>query len=175
MREVRLLHASRERCRAAHRGEPRDARRQRQAGRTYAWAIRAGHASDGGCFQASMMGTNYYLRLNACSKCGHSDAEVHIGKSSMGWTFTFHATDVSSPVGQIRSEDGWRDATLRGRIFNEYGEEMLDGVFWRLVDSKRDAKFNHAVEEKKNGNGYGGDRASFLDDKGNSFSPYEFS
>jgi hypothetical protein len=33
------------------------------------------------------MGTNYYLRLHACPSCGHSAAELHIGKSSAGWYF----------------------------------------------------------------------------------------
>ena len=33
------------------------------------------------------MGTNYYLRQQPCSQCGHVPAELHIGKSSAGWNF----------------------------------------------------------------------------------------
>ena len=36
------------------------------------------------------MGTNYYVEDGKkCSKCGAGGEEIHIGKSSAGWEFTF--------------------------------------------------------------------------------------
>ncbi len=46
------------------------------------------------------MGTNYYHGVPPCSKCGHG-VDIHIGKASHGWTFSFHGTDT------IRSWKDW--------------------------------------------------------------------
>lgn len=110
------------------------------------------------------MGTNYYLRTDACDKCGRADHETHIGKSSVGWTFSFHATE------EIKDEAAWREAISKGRIFDEYGEEIPFERFWEMVERKRDAPNNHSIEAANNGWSGG-----YLDNKGNSFSTGEFS
>lgn len=50
------------------------------------------------------MPTNYYLRRDPqnCGECGHPkrDAEIHIGKHSGGWVFTWQGLDAGqSPAG----------------------------------------------------------------------------
>lgn len=107
------------------------------------------------------MGTNYYLRKAVCSKCGRCSQEEHIGKSSAGWTFTFHATY------NIKSEKGWREATKSGQIYDEYNRKITYKKFWEHVDSKRNEPNNHAKFSKEG--------RSYLDNEGNSFSPYDFS
>lgn len=80
------------------------------------------------------MGTNYYLRSGICEKCGRSDEEKHIGKSSAGWCFSLHI----DPTEGIKNLGDWR--TLfedpGNVIFDEYGseitiEEMLDTIINR--------------------------------------------
>ena len=67
------------------------------------------------------MGTNYYWHneTNKCEHCGRCDTEeIHIGKSSAGWTFSFHGTE------EIRS---WKDWQVKvksgGEVFDEYGDK----------------------------------------------------
>jgi hypothetical protein len=77
------------------------------------------------------MGTNYYLRENACPHCGRSSDEVHIGKSSAGWCFSLQ---VFEPY-EDWTLDKWIER-LNGegtKIFDEYGaeyntEEMLNVI-----------------------------------------------
>ena len=109
------------------------------------------------------VGTNYYAR--PCKICGHSKQVIHIGKSSAGWTFTFHATD------EIKSYVQWlwflqKDGV---KIFDEYDKEISLKKFRKMVKEKRDAPHNHA---KECNDPYD---HSFLDDEENSFSEGEFS
>lgn len=41
------------------------------------------------------MGTNFYVQKDYCENCGRFD-EIHIGKSSIGWQFTFEGTKYKS-------------------------------------------------------------------------------
>jgi hypothetical protein len=83
------------------------------------------------------MGTNYYVIKNECKCCGRKDYE-HIGKSSMGWSFSFQGTD------EIRNYDQWlANVKTADRIEDEYErpvtlEELLD-----LIEGKREGR-NHA-------------------------------
>ena len=99
------------------------------------------------------MGTNYYVRYRY--------EEIHIGKSSIGWTFTFHATD------KIRSYKQWITFLSRKdvNIFDEYGKKVSLKEFKKLVESRKDAEHNHAKEYPE---------GSYLDEKGNSMSEGEF-
>ncbi len=107
------------------------------------------------------MGTNFYAREEICDKCNHAKKETHIGKSSFGWTFSFHATD------DIRSAKEWfmflsqKDV----KIFDEYDREISFIDFAELVNSKKKEPNNH-TEEHPEGN--------FLDDELNSMNPMEF-
>ena len=105
------------------------------------------------------MGTNYYHRTNICPKCGRFD-EQHIGKSSAGWSFSFHGTEA------IRSYKEWLVLLeAGGKIFNEYDEEIPLHKLKALVEAKRGGR-NHTRE-------YPGD--NWVDAEGHSFSGYEFS
>ncbi len=108
------------------------------------------------------MGTNYYAREEICKCCGHALKSTHIGKSSFGWTFSFHALD------DIRSEIEWcmflsqKDV----KIFDEYDREISYIDFTELVNSKRKELNNHAKQYPE---------GCFLDKNGNSFSTHDFS
>ena len=107
------------------------------------------------------MGTNYYARCNICERCKRYD-ELHIGKSSMGWTFGFHATE------KIRSWQSWREFldSKSIKIVDEYGREVSFLDFEDIIISKRKEKHNHAREYSE---------GSFLDEEGHSFTEGEFS
>ena len=80
------------------------------------------------------MGTNYYLRQPPCSQCGHSGAELHVGKSSAGWNFglriypkigeTVDERLKSFGVDQICELEDWHVIFERFPIFNEYGDSI---------------------------------------------------
>ncbi len=116
------------------------------------------------------MGTNYFHRTNICEKCGRHD-ERHIGKSSMGWVFTFQAygnNDIEDNEPVIMSYKDWLKALeAGGKIFDEYGEETSLDDFKAMVERKRDSPHNQALEYP--------DRFNFVDDEGNSFSLGYFS
>jgi len=108
------------------------------------------------------MGTNYYHHTNICEHCGRLDT-IHIGKSSFGWTFSFHATD------NIRSWKNWQEALQQGKIVDEYDREVSLDDFIKLVEDKQKilGALNHALNYP--------DIYSFIDEEGYSFSEGEFS
>lgn len=110
------------------------------------------------------MGTNYYVRYNICKECERYD-EIHIGKSSAGWTFTFQAQEDEVT---IKSYKEWLSfLSKKGvKIFDEYNRKISLQKFKELVEAKRNERNNHAKQYPE---------GSFLDEKGNSFSEGEFS
>lgn len=106
------------------------------------------------------MGTNYYHRRNVCDCCGRFDLE-HIGKSSIGWQFTFHATATE------RTFQDWATALRAGgTIEDEYGCGVSVDDFLALVESKRTAPNNHAALYTQYGD--------YIDPEGYSMSPGDF-
>ena len=110
------------------------------------------------------MGTNYYWRENPCTTCRHSANTIHIGKSSHGWVFSFHA---------IFDAKSWQDWQIllssgTGGIFDEYGKEIQFCHFKDMVEGKQNNKKNliHAAKYPDSG---------FIDPEGYSFSEGEFS
>ena len=84
------------------------------------------------------MGTNYYHHREthpACEHCGRGpDEEVlHIGKSSLGWTFSLHVI----PEMGLTSWDAWL-ARLQagGRILDEYDREIELSAFVAVVTER---------------------------------------
>ncbi len=65
------------------------------------------------------MGTNYYLRKSKCKECGNEE-EIHIGKSSFGWTFALHIY----PEKGINNLKDWAEDWKRGKIYNEYNRRI---------------------------------------------------
>lgn len=93
------------------------------------------------------MGTNYYHRTNICAECGHYD-ERHIGKSSIGWQFSFRGYNIdrddfdeeAKPI--IASWQDWKEVLKEGKIFDEYGKEWSYDDFIAKVE-KTKGKQNH--------------------------------
>ena len=81
------------------------------------------------------MGTNYYAKLNECKHCNRYE-EVHLGKSSMGWVFTFNLNGEKF-YHDVPSMKQW----LKGKnIKNEYGECITEKKFWNMVKEKQSEK-----------------------------------
>ena len=117
------------------------------------------------------MGTNYYWHepdTNKCEHCGRYDeGEItHIGKSSYGWTFTFHGTD------KIRSYNDWLAIFVEedGKILDEDYYPVTISDFTDMVEAKKNEKRNHTTFSR--------DRYrlnTWFDKDGHSFSGEEFS
>ena len=100
------------------------------------------------------MGTNYYAKMNG--------EEIHIGKSSSGWTFTFHT------IKSIKSYKQWV-TFLENKgveIYNEYDEKVSLKHFMEMVEREKNQKNNHAKQSFDE---------SYLDPEGHSMTPREFS
>ena len=114
------------------------------------------------------MGENYYHVRNVCPTCGRGDEREHIGKSSAGWSFSFH-TDPDLP----RSFAEWRERLKEGEIRDEYGERITLEEFTAMVERKKGGR-NHAAEcgpQRDPRSRY----RDFVDPEGHSFSEGEFS
>lgn len=109
------------------------------------------------------MGTNYYLVYNekeaaTCPCCGHEtikSKELHLGKSSSGWTFSLHVyPDVS-----IRN---WNDIQLEclhaigkgGWIKDEYGTAVEWEMFVNIVTERGSDNTIDEMVEKNNRLGF---------------------
>jgi hypothetical protein len=116
------------------------------------------------------MGTNYYYERETCSECGNLE-ELHIGKNSCGWSFSFRGYD------DIRSWQDWKkkiqEPFNNAWIYNEYGEEIKVPDFINLVEAVLEDDLNHTTEMKKESpdscNGL------WIDEDGYSFQDSEFS
>lgn len=145
------------------------------------------------------MGTNYYIYGK--QSCPHCDKPVidrsrrlHIGKSSMGWSFSFRGYEPGSydlydfdqelgeswaPLGVMREKD-WKKAISSLLVDDhfledEYGDSVTQEEFWKLVDDKRDGQNHTTYCREDSRNREHGYSDCWLDDKGNSFSKGEFS
>lgn len=96
------------------------------------------------------MGTNYYLHIDCCPKCGRGSEKLHIGKSSAGWCFSLRV----HPSYGINTLDDWEALFTdeSSRIVDEYGEPisteaLLDRIkkrSWPLW-SAENLERNHAT------------------------------
>lgn len=78
------------------------------------------------------MGTNYYVRFDACPHCGHSEDEYHIGKSSGGWCFSLHV----DPDKGITTLGEVMDIADKGKIYNEYGEIITPDEMYAIITKR---------------------------------------
>lgn len=100
---------------------------------------------------------------------------VHIGKSSLGWTFSFHGRDEGAEG--IESWADWR-ARLRegGRIMDEYGRAISFEEFAALVVSKHlSGRNNHTTYCRIHHPERAARSDVWLDPEGHSFSRGVFS
>ena len=111
------------------------------------------------------MGTNYYAKFEICDSCGRSE-EIHLGKSSCGWTFMFQSHD-DPPIKSYRDLLDWLDQS-DAQIFNEYQEKITVKEFRDIVENRSHPRglLNYAKQYPD---------GSFLDPDGNSFSTGNFS
>lgn len=124
------------------------------------------------------MGTNYYTLADAevsLQYPGGVSEELHIGKNSYGWQFSFRAHEDLGIV----SRDKWFEF-LKGRvIYDEYGDEISLDRFVKLVLSKQsDENKNHRIECLKSDDFWTKHHAlgnTYLDPLGYSFTKSEFS
>lgn len=121
------------------------------------------------------MGTNYYV--DTAPSCGGKctqhcrGEEIHLGKSSAGWAFTFRGYPeapaqtggpacVTWPVDDYAS---WHRLLSLGEILDEYGKP------WTAED------LLVKIEGKRGGRHHGPGSLAFQDGDGNDFIPREFS
>ncbi len=109
------------------------------------------------------MGTNYYVQFKTCEHCHHVPTDLHIGKSSAGWTFSFHAI----PDLGLTSWEAWRYFLVDENIVDEYGRHCYLIDFVSMVERKTTEARSHAKEYQSDND--------YLDPEGHSFSDVEFS
>ena len=126
------------------------------------------------------MGCNYYLRKNECKHCNRYD-DIHIGKSSAGWTFSFRGykdydykdNGFDNPV--ISWKD-WKEILRKeDNIYDEYNQKISFKEFEKLVESKKEQPNNHVTYCEKEYADTDYLNHLWLDEEGNSFSDSEFS
>jgi hypothetical protein len=136
------------------------------------------------------MGTNYYLEHNHCVKCKRLD-EIHIGKNSWGWSFSFHGkrkdewSDES--MEEIKSWQDWKKLIAKdGAIIrNEYDEIVSAKEFIEIVENVKEDDLNHTAYmredyKKKYGHKYSKEEFErmlqnlWIDEEGYSFQEGEF-
>ena len=122
------------------------------------------------------MGTNYYVQTKKCKECGHTE-ELHIGKSSCGWHFSFHALDETTTHPEIKSFKQWQDF-IKAReltIVDEYQEEIPLEKFISFVEAKQmnPDNIDHKKYSEKNYVSYA--HTWFYDPEGYTFTYGEFS
>lgn len=114
------------------------------------------------------MSTNYYLPQDCSAPCEHcSTDELHIGKKSTGWTFSFRG----HPSLGIRSRKDWEQQVSKaGSVRDEYGRTLTPAEFWDVVDSTRASRSNKMPPLSRVGN----DQGNYADPEGWDFADYEF-
>lgn len=88
------------------------------------------------------MGTNYYTKTKKCTTCGHKPEGLHLGKSSMGWTFSFQYNGGKYYKNVSQMKKWLKDK----RIEDECGDEVSVDYFWEMVREKMKEKNNHAKQ-----------------------------
>ena len=124
------------------------------------------------------MGTNYYARYEICECCKRYE-ELHIGKSSAGWSFSFRGYSEEYMLYGVKSFDDWKRVIKEHnmKIYDEYGNYITLDEFIGIVESKKGGE-NLFTYSKKNGVQSSIDLSvlerMWLDNEGNSFSDMEF-
>lgn len=90
------------------------------------------------------MGCNFYAHIDVCECCNKPGEKIHIGKSSCGWSFSFHAIKDEYGCEDITSYKDWLKILSQDKckIFDEYDRECTLKDFLAMVEDKRDAPNN---------------------------------
>lgn len=77
------------------------------------------------------MGTNFFLT----TPNGSTGTDVHVGKRSGGWAFTFNAATVCDT--EVRTRQEWERlvAMVGTGLFDEFGRRLTADEFWAEVDA----------------------------------------
>lgn len=109
------------------------------------------------------MGTNYHAKINICPCCKRPEEEVHLGKSSLGWSFALQYNGGRF-YGDFKEMKEW----LKDKVIeNEYGEKVSVEDFVKMVEDKKNIK-DHSAD-------YGARSGSILKIDGYKFFDWEFS
>lgn len=123
------------------------------------------------------MGANYYYQYH--TELGRAK-DLHIGKHSMGWEFSFRGYRNTWEEYPIHSFEDWKKLfkKLDGQIFDEYDRPIKLEEFIRLVEGSRhrsDTKpLNHTIYCRDRHPEHA-ERDCWLDGDGWSFCGSEFS
>ncbi len=129
------------------------------------------------------MGTNFSWRQPPCTHCGRADSDLHVGKSSGGWSFLFRGyrhdpeDGARAPVGvAIVTRAGWRRVfeTVPGWLVNEYGDTLDDPLAW-LAGRQPPSPDQVRWEDDQYSGPYGGGGDDWRCPERFRFSPSEFS
>lgn len=98
------------------------------------------------------MGTNYYTVENYCNHCNQYKEDLHIGKDSYGWCFSFRGYKYGGPI----SWQQWKEYLKDKLILNEYGEKVSYDSFVELIEKHKSpsnpaSRYHHNDEGKKKG------------------------
>lgn len=138
------------------------------------------------------MSTNYYFVPNPTNPLAIY-GEIHIGKQSAGWVFSFQGYNVEGgvvraevdrlaglsvqveiPAFVVKSAEDWKSVLMSGygTIKSEYNEEISYEDFWYERINKPNNSWHQRVHSKEYGND---SERNWVDAEGYSFSGYEFS
>lgn len=121
------------------------------------------------------MGTNYYVRTppscgGKCDQHCHGET-IHLGKSSIGWAFSFRAYPKPSALDgpelvtwPVKDFASWLLLLDLGPVYDEYSREVPRDELLGLIEAKRGGLSTLYPELR-----------DYLDDAGNHFIPREFS
>jgi hypothetical protein len=92
------------------------------------------------------MGTNYYTAMKKCPECGNKPEGIHLGKSSMGWQFSFQYNGGTYYKNVVEMREWLKDK----QIEDEYGDPVTQEDFWLMIEAKQKPEFkNHAEYVKQ--------------------------
>lgn len=126
------------------------------------------------------MGTNYYVAKDHCECCDRYDEEYHIGKSSMGWAFTFQGY----PAVRLTSWKQWKEFLKGQMIKDEYGDTMPYEEFVEMIETYKSPhhiypdgrkNFSHNEQGKNGPRPYFNPEYDWDDEDGYSFTSRQFS
>ncbi len=92
------------------------------------------------------MGTNYYVAKNRCECCNRYDVEIHIGKSSIGWAFSFHGY----PYMNLSSWKQYKEYLKNQTIVDEYNTVIAYDDFVEMIETYKSPDYVNPQNNNKN-------------------------
>ena len=82
------------------------------------------------------MGTNYYVPSKKCQYCGHKPDDIHLGKLSWGWDFSYQYNDGKYYENREQMKEWLKDKKIK----DEYGKSISPRAFWIMLDQRHSEK-----------------------------------